>query len=294
MAAARDLKFYCGSSSARPHKYLTVISFALMSYKIIDSDAAPVTVNDVFSSSDCRVFDRVENSARLPRCRMMSLRSLPVTTQKNGDSFPTQTSGFRLAAYSIGCVFCWTSCAVAWAAPVQWTSASGGNDHFYEAILVPNGISWSAANTSAQAGSGYLATITSPDENSFIFNLITSFGYWKTVGSGTRGPWIGGFQLSGSTEPDQGWQWGTGESFGYANWAVGQPDNNGNEDKLHFYASVPNAVSAQWNDLPDDNGSINPIGYIVESVPEPSFMVWFISGLGTILFKLIRFRLSVA
>ena len=56
------------------------------------------------------------------------------------------------------------------AVPVEWPVSSGGNGHFYEPIIVPGGTTWSQANTSANAAGGYLATITSDDENTFVFN----------------------------------------------------------------------------------------------------------------------------
>ncbi len=31
------------------------------------------------------------------------------------------------------------------AAPVQWDVGSGGNGHYYEAVQVPDGVSWTAA-----------------------------------------------------------------------------------------------------------------------------------------------------
>ena len=56
------------------------------------------------------------------------------------------------------------------AAPVQWSVADGGNDHWYEVVWLGIGqITWNTANSSATSSShlgqtGYLATITSAAE----------------------------------------------------------------------------------------------------------------------------------
>jgi hypothetical protein len=96
-----------------------------------------------------------------------------------------------------------------------------------------------------------LATITSADENLFITNNFNE-----------DDKWLGGIQPPGSSEPDEGWQWITGEIWSYTNWNVGEPNNiNEGEDRLHYFDGPV------WND-------VNPIhltnGYIVEfEVPEP-------------------------
>src|SRR4051812_31688872 len=93
-------------------------------------------------------------------------------------------------------------------------SLYAANGHSYEAVLTPNGITWAAANTAAQAASfngqaGNLATLTSGGENTFAFNLINNVAFWQVVGSDSRGPWLGGLQPAGSSEPAGGWSWVT-------------------------------------------------------------------------------------
>ena len=50
--------------------------------------------------------------------------------------------------------------------------------HYYEAVSVSSGITWSEANAQASQTGGYLATMTSQAENDFIFNLIDDTVYW--------------------------------------------------------------------------------------------------------------------
>src|SRR2546423_1575837 len=59
------------------------------------------------------------------------------------------------------------------AQPVQWTTNSGGNGHFYEAVVAPSGITWGDAQSAAVSRGGYLASITSVGENNFAYGLIS-------------------------------------------------------------------------------------------------------------------------
>jgi Lectin C-type domain len=164
---------------------------------------------------------------------------------------------FITAALSIG------SSSGEW---VEWTTAAGGNGHFYEAVLVTDGIDWLSAKTQAEARGGYLATITSAAENTFVHSLIATDSRFWWNWDDTRGPWLGGYQISGSEEPGGGWAWVTGEPFVYQNWAAYSPNNYGPEDYLHYFGTGPDNFADTWNDLNMDGG---PHGFIVECVPEP-------------------------
>ena len=109
------------------------------------------------------------------------------------------------------------------------------NNHHYE--LVNSKVTWEAANTAAQARSyegvtGHLATITSAGEK----DLITSQ-------FGNPGFWLGGFQAPGTSEPNGGWQWVTGEAWNYTSWNYGEPNDIGSNEDAAF-------SGGNWNDLP--------------------------------------------
>ena len=142
---------------------------------------------------------------------------------------------------------------------VQWS----GNGHYYEAVLVPGGITWDNANNEANNTGGHLATISSEDENQFVYDLFNGDSrYWYLDGAGnSEGPWLGAYQPSGSDEPAGGWTWVTGEPFIYTNWASREPDNNqGRESRLNFF-NWGSSPSPMWNDIPD---SFAAFGYIIE------------------------------
>ncbi|MDB6125628.1 MAG: hypothetical protein JWQ71_4621 [Pedosphaera sp.] len=153
---------------------------------------------------------------------------------------------------------------------VQWPASIGGNSHFYEAILMTNGITWNDAQTNAAARGGYLTTITSSSENDFVFGLISgNASFWVEDGAGGDGPWIGGLQPVGSGEPAGGWSWVTGEPFTYNNWASGQPnDSQINQDRIQFF-SPSSLIGKFWNDA-GNSQSDYAHGYVVEYNTNPA------------------------
>jgi hypothetical protein len=84
--------------------------------------------------------------------------------------------------------------------PVQWRVADGGNGHWY--LLDSSLQSWRVASTSAALRGGHLATITTPQEQTFVSSAV----YRVTGFSDT---WLG------AERPDcaSPFTWVTGESF---------------------------------------------------------------------------------
>lgn len=147
----------------------------------------------------------------------------------------------------------------------QWSLGAGGNGHFYEAVYSPEGITWSNAQKYALRHGGYLATIASAAENLYVFNLIKDPKYWRTGGHGyfSLGPWIGGFKTP------WGWQWLNSEGPAtYFHWAARQPDNdNGHQNRIHFYSWGLNDPRPTWDDL-EDEAVLK--GFIVEYNSDPA------------------------
>jgi stress response protein SCP2 len=124
------------------------------------------------------------------------------------------------------------------------------NGHYYQ--LVMDNISWTDAKTAAEIAGGYLSTITSSEENQFVFNLIAD--------ATNTGTWLGGYQSVDGTEPHGGWQWVTGENWDYTNWSSGEPnDSNDNEDYLQYHPS--SSPVATWNDA---SNTLSSGGYVIE------------------------------
>jgi len=163
--------------------------------------------------------------------------------------------------------------APAHATPIQWSTASGGNGHWYE-FIDDEGIAWDEANADASTLYGpdtYLATITSEEENTFVFNL----------GIKDRPIWLGGYQDDGAALADEGWHWVTGEAWTYTNWAKDEPNDwGGTENALAFAFFKGNGT---WNDALNSTRYLGDGGYVVEyesaPVPEPASMLLFGTGL---------------
>jgi hypothetical protein len=153
---------------------------------------------------------------------------------------------------------------------MYWPVSEGGNGHYYEAVASA-GISWYQAGAAATNKGGYLATITSPAENAFIFGFIrTNSALWMPRPTGNSwGPWIGGLQPAGSPDPAGGWTWVTGEPFAYTHWNAGEPSNTGNENCLEFWGEQA-AVGDVWN---DKEGAVALHGFVMEYDHHPNAAV---------------------
>ena len=106
-----------------------------------------------------------------------------------------------------------SSSVLAQSTAVQWTTASGGNGHWYGSVGTQ--ACWESARVACELEGGHLATPTSESESSFIRALVPS---------SENGAWLGGIQAPGSCEPACGWSFITGERW-VALWAPGQPEN---------------------------------------------------------------------
>ena len=152
------------------------------------------------------------------------------------------------------------------AVPRLWPVEEGGNGHAYQGVAVGTRISWTSAEQAATMAGGYLATITSQQENDFVFGLIgKDSAFWRTLGDMLyMGPWLGGYQPPGAPEPAGGWLWVTGEPFVFTAWLSVEPSGPG-EDRLH-YMGREGSPDAAWNDGPDSH-DWNPMSYLVEYDP---------------------------
>jgi len=152
------------------------------------------------------------------------------------------------------------------AAARLWPVDEGGNDHAYQGVPVSDVIPWSSAERAATLAGGYLATITSQQENDFVFKLIgTDPACWRTLTAELYiGPWLGGYQPEGAPEPAGGWLWVTGEPFVYTAWLSVEPSGP-NEDRLHYMGREGSPAPA-WNDQPSSH-AWGPMSYLVEYDP---------------------------
>jgi len=89
------------------------------------------------------------------------------------------------------------------------------NNHFY--FISDNALEWEDAQIFSEANGGYLAVITSQEENDYIQSLLT-----KNV-------WIGYHDMNTENQ----FEWVTGETSSYENWGSWQPNvNNGDSEDI--------------------------------------------------------------
>lgn len=112
--------------------------------------------------------------------------------------------------------------------------------------LYDESLSWTEAKKYCESIGGYLAVITSEEEQEIIEELLENGKknqYW----------------LGGTDNGHEGkWQWITLEDWEYTNWDNRQPDNGfGNEHYLQIYKKpnprVPSSKSYKWNDITENN-----------------------------------------
>lgn len=97
--------------------------------------------------------------------------------------------------------------------PLPEAQVFAGNGHRYQ--FVPGAFNWNEADANARSLGGHLATLTSAEENHWVWTQFSP--YMPSMDKRAlpeRGWWIGGLTTEAS-----GWQWVTGEPFEYANWS---------------------------------------------------------------------------
>lgn len=184
--------------------------------------------------------------------------------------------------------------------PVVSYTNDEGTTHWYEAVYVESGnLNWYQAANLAEDAGGYLASITSEGENSFVFDLVSDEKYfWSFEEDGDHygisiGPFLGGYQPEGSVEPDGGWQWLSGEVWDYTNWAVNlddgvtdkdprdntQPNDSGDDGQPIMGFGEMNLPVATWGDYMENVGTYgltrspgSSYGFVIEYEAAPDTM----------------------
>ncbi len=117
------------------------------------------------------------------------------------------------------------------------------NGHYY--YLYTGGIAstYDEAVQYCNGKGGYLATLTSQEENDFVYSYISQQGCESAY-----------FGLSDSVNEGH-WEWCTGEPLNYTNWHGGEPNSeNSKEDYALFYYKYSDGT---WNDGNFDGHTVN-------------------------------------
>lgn len=108
------------------------------------------------------------------------------------------------------------------------------NGHYYYIYNSDMANDWNNAQVYCEKKGGYLATITSREEDSFVFSYLVDSGYGSAL-----------FGLSDQDELDN-WKWVTGEAYSYQNWESGEPNHQGGNE--HYGMYYDGFTDGKWND----------------------------------------------
>lgn len=180
------------------------------------------------------------------------------------------------------------------AAPVQWEASAGGNGHWYDFVIADTPQTIVDTEAAVEAASfmglgGYLATITSQEEQTFLNGL------WPGAGS-VSGQFndLSYFLIGGSDRDQEGafeWIGGPedGQAFSYTNWSSGEPNNTAASGmtEQYVFAWWLDSAAGVWNDGGDDT-SVSQ-AYVVEysealvsTVPVPAALPLMVFGMGAL------------
>jgi len=156
--------------------------------------------------------------------------------------------------------------------PIAAFTRPEGGTHYYEPVLVTSrNVSWVQAALLARSAGGYLASITSAEENAFVFDLVDDERFfWEfpddyTPDSHYRimiGPFLGGTKVDGSEDSAAGWTWLSGEDWSYTNWARNLDDGVIDRDPRD-------------NTQPNGRGRQNVMGFGELNEPVPTWGDYF-------------------
>ena len=122
--------------------------------------------------------------------------------------------------------------------------------HWYAYVDAGAPSNWNTCAAAAAAEGGYLATITSAEEQTWVFDNLGV--------AGRPAAWLG----ATDTVTEGTWEWASGETWTFSNWAAGEPsDAAGTENWLAM------ASDGTWSDEP---GTQSMWGYIVEWDADPN------------------------
>jgi len=153
------------------------------------------------------------------------------------------------------------------------------NGHFYRPIST--GATYTNARTLSsqqtfKGQTGYLVTITSADEDAFIFSNVPQSNIWFALTDEvTEAQW----KIDAGPEAGTLIKTSNGQTAGniqgqYNNWAGGEPNNSGNED----YAVTKWGGGNQWNDLPNNFSCAYVVEFGTWTNPDDQTFTEFVSS----------------
>lgn len=132
-----------------------------------------------------------------------------------------------------------------WESDIPADAVSWNGHHYY---YYDTSCSWEEAEVYCESVGGHLVTITSAEEQKFVYNYAVSVNGAKRI-------FIG---LSDADEEGDWSEWVNGEAVSYTNWGTGQPDDNVNSADVQNYGTIYTQYEngenyeiqpGQWDDI---------------------------------------------
>ena len=142
------------------------------------------------------------------------------------------------------------------------TAINPDNNNTYHLL---SAASWEDSASVARGLNGFLTTIDSLEENTWVFETFANFD------NQSRHLWTG---LSDHDEEGY-FKWHDGTPFYYRNWGENQPSSNDEEDYVHIAGTnIGNIMPGTWNDLSNDPELV-PVYGVVEIGPGADYALRF-------------------
>ena len=118
------------------------------------------------------------------------------------------------------------------------------NGHYYYAYNLDSVTNWEDAKQYCEQMGGYLATVTSREEDEFLYSYLQNKFHYENAY----------FGFTDKAEEGK-WKWSNGEESSYTNWHEGEPNaENPEEDFVMYYYKYSDG---SWNDGDFDAGTVN-------------------------------------
>ena len=118
------------------------------------------------------------------------------------------------------------------------------NGHYYYAYNLDTITNWEEAKQYCEEMGGYLATVTSREEDEFLYAYLQNTFQYENAYLGFT-----------DREEEGNWKWSNGEESSYTNWHEGEPNaESAEEDFAMYYYKYPDGT---WNDGDFGGGTVN-------------------------------------
>lgn len=123
-------------------------------------------------------------------------------------------------------------------------AAAEFNGHYYYVYDIDDVTTWEQAKLYCEEQGGYLATITSREEDEFVYSYLTNNTNYESAYFGFN-----------NRNNEEMWVWDNGEVSSYTNWHIGEPNGGSSDENYAMY--YYQFSDGSWNDGDFGNNTVN-------------------------------------